>query len=387
MLKRQLHILLIENNPADREMIRIQLQQRDIHSLSETAPQLDYADRLSQGLDRLRRGDIDVVLLDLRLPDSCGVDTLRHVRDQAPNVPVIVLTGADVEQEAIQAIELGAEDYLVKTQVDSHGLNRSLQYARERTERREMEIVLEARHEDLRIAREIQFKLYPRMPMTIDGIMIDARCHPAESVGGDYFDCLSLPGNEIGLVVGDVAGHGLGPALLMAEARACLNTLACTTSDVGEIMTKANTVLSNGMPDNRFITMLMMRIDPITRTLTYANAGHPHGHLINHAGDAMAVMKTSDCPVGVAPNTVYCESDPIQLDTDDVIVAVTDGVLEAAAPNDEIFGLDRLLEIVRTHREQTPRQIIDQLYRSVRDHMATAPSIDDITAMVVKMTD
>ncbi len=120
-------VLLVEDNPGDARLIWEMLAEA-----KGTRFDLQYASRLSAGLERLAAGGIDVVLLDLSLPDSQGLDTFARVQAQAPQVPVIVLTGLDDETLAIKAVREGAQDYLVKGQVDSHLLARAIRYALER---------------------------------------------------------------------------------------------------------------------------------------------------------------------------------------------------------------------------------------------------------------
>ena len=122
-----LKILLIEDNPGDARLIREMLSE-----IQETAYELEIVDRLSPGIERLAKGDIDIVLLDLSLPDSFGLDTCKRVHRSAPDVVVIVLTGLDDVKIGAEAVKEGAQDYLVKGKVDSMLLERSMRYAIER---------------------------------------------------------------------------------------------------------------------------------------------------------------------------------------------------------------------------------------------------------------
>jgi DNA-binding response OmpR family regulator len=122
-----LRVLLIEDNPADARMIQEMLK-----GLKEGVPELTTADRLSTGIETLARGGQDAVLLDLSLPDSQGFDTFLKVREQAGTVPIVLLTGLDDEVFAVRAVKEGAQDYLIKGQVDGHLLSRAIRYAIER---------------------------------------------------------------------------------------------------------------------------------------------------------------------------------------------------------------------------------------------------------------
>lgn len=127
MNDRPIRVLLIEDNPGDARLIREALAAGD-HSRFE----LTHADRLATGLARLAQGDMDVVLLDLSLPDSQGLEALGKTHAQTPDVPIVVLTGLEDERLAIKGMQAGAQDYLVKGQADGRLLTRSLRYAIER---------------------------------------------------------------------------------------------------------------------------------------------------------------------------------------------------------------------------------------------------------------
>src|SRR5689334_11755030 len=127
-------VLLIDDDAEDAS-----LAQELLTDVPQTSFSLECAERLSSGLERLRGGGFDVVLLDLALPDSQGLETVLQTRDQAPAVPVVVLTGRDDENLALQAVQAGTQDYLIKGQADQHALVRSLRYAVERTRRRRAE--------------------------------------------------------------------------------------------------------------------------------------------------------------------------------------------------------------------------------------------------------
>jgi DNA-binding NtrC family response regulator len=119
--------LLIEDNPEDARLIREMLSE-----VVDGQFELEYSEELSAGLERMAGGGIDVVLLDLSLPDSRGLDTFIRVHGQAPDMPFVLLTGLDDEALAVRAVKMGAQDYLVKGRVDGNLLVRSMRYAIER---------------------------------------------------------------------------------------------------------------------------------------------------------------------------------------------------------------------------------------------------------------
>jgi signal transduction histidine kinase len=140
----EMRVLLVEDNNDDAVLIEA--------TLSATSIEIERAERLSTGLEQLAKGEIDAVLLDLSLPDGYGIDSIGHVRSHAPRVPIVVLTGLDDEEAAVKAVERGAQDYLVKGQVNAHWLARSLRYA---IQRHKAEERLKERNQELLVLRRI----------------------------------------------------------------------------------------------------------------------------------------------------------------------------------------------------------------------------------------
>src|SRR5262249_15400082 len=149
-------------------------------------------DRLAPGLNQLALGGIDIVLLDLSLPDSHGLDTFQRVHAVAPRVPVVLLSGLDDEDLAIQAVQKGAEGCLAKTHMEAGLWARTIRSAIERTRRRLAEHRLRSTELKLRMARQIQQKLFPAGPPVLPGFDIGGGSFCAEATGGDYFDYLPM---------------------------------------------------------------------------------------------------------------------------------------------------------------------------------------------------
>ncbi|MCI0455517.1 MAG: SpoIIE family protein phosphatase [Gemmataceae bacterium] len=377
---RQVHVLLIEDNRGDARLI-----QEYLAEVEGIVFRVECAERVATGLERLVHGGIDVVLLDLSLPDARGLDTFVRLHAEHPNVPVVVLTGFNDEVLAVKAVQEGAEDYLVKGYVNSNLLARSLRYAIERTRRRQAERALRQTHEQLDAARAIQQRLFPAAAPAVPGLEVAGISFPAEATGGDYYDYIPMLDGQVGVVIGDVAGHGFGPALMMASTRAYLRALAQTNDDVGDILTLTNRVLTPDVGDDRFVTLLLVRFDPISRSLLYGNAGHPSGYILDAQGHLKRPLDSMEIPLGVMPDWRFPASDPIPLAAGDVVVLLTDGVVEARAPDGSGFGTQRVFDIVRLYRRDPPRQIVTNLYHAVRAFSQNLPQLDDITAVVIKV--
>jgi serine phosphatase RsbU (regulator of sigma subunit) len=299
-------------------------------------------------------------------------------------VPTVLLSGLDDETLAIKAVQRGAEDYLVKGHMDANGLVRAIRYAIERTRRRHAEQALRATEVKLRMARQIQQKLFPAAAPFLAGYDIAGGSFCAEATGGDYFDYIPMCGGGLGIVVADVSGHGFGPALLMASTRAYLRALAQTHSSVADILTLANQFLSEEMPEDCFVTLLLARLDP-PAGLVYSSAGHTTGYILDAAGSVKTLLESTGFPLGIDPEGEFLNSPVLRLEPGELVLIFTDGIVEARAATDEHFGLARALDVVLHHRDRPACEIITELYLAVRDFCRDKSPLDDVTAVVIKV--
>ncbi len=381
MTGKTIPVLLIEDNPGDARLCRERLAEAgDVRFELTTVP------CLHEGLDRLRAESFAVVLLDLSLPDSHGLDTFHAVRAETTAVPVVVLTGLDDTVTALRAVDGGAQDYLVKNDVTAARLIHTLHHA---ISRHRAHSWLLGRHraneQELSIAEQIQQRLLPRQAPELPGLDIHGATYPAARTGGDYFDYLKLPGGSVGIIVGDVTGHGVGPGLLMAATRAYLRAFARTSDDIGEILRQTNEQLV-GDTDDRPVTLVLARLDAAARQLCHSSAGHRAGYVLSASGAVREQLLATDQALGMDCEGRFAPAPPIRLQPGDLVLLLTDGILEAGMPARRPFGEERALEFVRAHRHESARAIVEGLYAAVRRWEGTLPQGDDITAVVIKVS-
>lgn len=269
--------------------------------------------------------------------------------------------------------------------VDLHGERRVIGFIRDVTARKLAERELRKNEEQFAAAREIQQGLFPMAPPVLSGFDIAGVSLPADAAGGDYFDYLPMTHGRWGVIVGDVTGHGLGPALLAAETRAYFRVLIRHSDDLQNTFALANRVLAEDTGGERFITVILLRLDPGTRTLVYANAGHPPGYVLGADGEIKMPLKRTGIALGLFPNASFRAGVEIQLTPGDLVLLLTDGVSETMSPDDEMFGMDRTVNFVRKNRFRPARDIVRGLCRSLKDFRHDAPQSDDVTLMVIKV--
>ncbi len=237
----------------------------------------------------------------------------------------------------------------------------------------------------LQSAQKIQEALLPKRSPSLAGLDIAGISYPAAFAGGDMYDYLDLMGGNLGIVIGDVSGHGIAAALLMTATQAFLRSLAHTCSTLGEMMTRVNQYVADETEGDSFVTLALIRFDPRTRTVTYANAGHPPGLVLSPDGHVRRELTSNALPLGIIRYADFPVPDPVVLFPGEILVLVTDGILEAVSPEEEPFDSEGMLEVIRAARGRPAAEILDALYRAVVRHTGTEVSRDDLTAVVMKL--
>jgi len=234
-------------------------------------------------------------------------------------------------------------------------------------------------------AQRIQKFLLPHASPNLHGFDIAGACHPAKFAAGDYFDYLPLPDDGLGLVVADVSGHGFASALLTASVQSSLRALVDVRSDVDGILQHMNRQLLDQEDESQFVTVLFAQIDVVSRRLTYINAGHPAGYVLDSAGEVKHVLSSTSPALGLFPDAEFVWHTDIVLQPGDLLLLLTDGTLETFSPESLPFGIERTLAVVREHRHLPAQEIVQALYREILSYCRCSYPHDDLTSVVAKV--
>ncbi|UCD94268.1 MAG: SpoIIE family protein phosphatase [Candidatus Zixiibacteriota bacterium] len=236
----------------------------------------------------------------------------------------------------------------------------------------------------LSLAREVQQRFY-KVNASVPGFDIAGAAYPADETGGDYFDFVTMPDGCLLIAVGDVSGHGINAALVMAETRAYVRSYAKTSSDVAWVMHQVNQALTPDLDEGDYVTLLLCRLDPQKRTVTFASAGHVPAYLLDANGEVCTVLGGTGHPLGLFMDSEFSSGEVSLSDSGQVLLLPTDGVTDSRSADEEPYGIERALKYVGTHRKKSARAIVKGLYRAARAHEGNQPQWDDITAVVVKV--
>ena len=369
-------ILIVDDVKANVDMLV-----EALHDEYKLSVALDGGNALRQA----EKNPPDLVLLDIVMPGIDGYEVCRRLREseQTREIPIMFLSSLEDVQDKARGFEMGGNDYLTKPfeMLEVKARVRSLLKAKAYAD-----AVREAMERDLSIAREIQMGILPAdfSPCT-DGTGLDifAVMEPAKQVGGDLYEVLRVDDDHVVVVIGDVSGKGIPAALFMAVTVTLIRSMARQLLRPEEILSRLNDELAAQNPRGMFVTVACLVIDLRTGRVTGASAGHNALLLVRPTGALQPVFPSSGMVAGLFPDRPIT-SESLQLKAGDTLVMFTDGVTDAANPDQESFGDDRLMDCLANDLKGSARDTVEKVAGAVRAFSAGAPQFDDITILAVR---
>ena len=239
--------------------------------------------------------------------------------------------------------------------------------------------------QSLAIAKDIQQKLLPREAPRLEHFDVACWHRACDAIGGDYCDFLRLRDGRMLVSFGDVSGHGVGPALVSCATRAMLRALASINDDIEGVMRTVNVLMTEDLPDNRFVTALIGVLDDERGELAYCSAGQAPLLWVHGADGAVDVLAADGIPVGILSDYERFPQQRIALAAGDLFVLLTDGFYEWADGEGRQFGIERVIEICRRERAGTASAVLEAIRAAVTSFGETKQA-DDLTAILIKRT-
>jgi len=287
--------------------------------------------------------------------------------------------------EVIGAINLESDQIGAFAIASQHLLENLASYAAislDRTKINRELIEAQAAERELEIAHDIQRNLLPRGAPEFEGYDIAGLNVPSTSVGGDYFDFLSLTQSDLGIVIADVAGKGVPAGLVMSGLRAALRARVETVYSIRNVMAELNKFLHASTGAERFVTAFYGVLNRLTGRFTYVNAGH-NPPLLLHADGRAVKLQTGGPLLGVLEDAAYFEANA-DLEPGAILVMYTDGIVEAGGEEGEEFGDQRVELLVRQRAGESARVIAETIEREAKKYHRNHGDLDDRTVIVVK---
>jgi serine phosphatase RsbU (regulator of sigma subunit)/integral membrane sensor domain MASE1 len=236
---------------------------------------------------------------------------------------------------------------------------------------------------ELELASQIQKEFLSKISPDFEGFELAARCIPSVGAAGDFYDMFLMKDGQLAIVVGDVAGHGVGPALITSSARSRIRSLKDYHVNAAELLAAVNQGLCEDTGDSRFITLFLAVCDPSTGIINWSSAGHsalfisPDGEITN--------LQACGLPLGIIDDTEFDQGERVQLVSGATLVVLTDGFSEAQNENRELFGGERVTDTLVRMRHRSPNEIADELINEVYQFCEPTRPYDDLTIVIAKL--
>jgi len=246
-------------------------------------------------------------------------------------------------------------------------------------------ILAKEQEREMQIAKNIQLGLLPTRTPDLPGLSMAGICVPAKQVGGDYYDFLERDSDSVDLVIADVSGHTVGAALLMAETRTFIRSRVHNIESPKKMMWALNNFFYNDLTHSElFITMFYLQYNSRSKVISYANAGHSRPIILRGATENFEWLDAEGLILGVKKEVSY-EEKRGTLEKGDVLFLYTDGIIEATNRDDELFGEERLLALLKEFRSLTPSDILKNILDEVRIFGGSQSFADDVSMVVMKI--
>jgi hypothetical protein len=236
-------------------------------------------------------------------------------------------------------------------------------------------------HSELQAGRVVQRAMNPERTPMVPGWNVWLFTRPANEVGGDLVDFMNLNSDRFGITVGDVAGKGLGAALLMVKIQATLRALAPDYESLKKLARKVNEILTRDSTPSRFASLIFVHFSSKSGELRYINAGHMPPLVIRSSG--VREMEKGEPALGLAPKTIYTEHE-LRLSRGETLVLYSDGVIEAQNPQGEFFGIDRFKALCEKLGTATPQTVGERIISEVELFAAGARGNDDLSLAILQ---
>jgi serine phosphatase RsbU (regulator of sigma subunit) len=333
---------------------------------------------------------VDCVLLDLKLPDAEGLETVTRLRERAPEIPLIVLTGLNDEAAGVDAVDAGAQDYLVKGEVDGAQLARAIRYAIVRRQAADAQQQLRLADVQAREVARLERGLAPRPLIGENSVWIAAHYRSGRNralLGGDFFDVAETPDGRLRVLIGDVCGHGPDEAAIGVCLRAAWRALAVAEVNSGLVAAALERILEHEREiPLLFTTLCMFEIELASSTALMVLAGHPAPLLIDGASVSTISRVGGGPPIGLGHGS--WSPARVQLPDRWAMLLYTDGITEGRVGRDaERLGADGLQQLLAEHIQAHPawRDHPDELLAQLvaRAEQLNGGELTDDVAMVL----
>ncbi|MGM0508359.1 MAG: SpoIIE family protein phosphatase [Fusobacteriota bacterium] len=362
-------------------------------------------------LEKLEQIDPDLIIVDYEMPKMNGLEFIEEFEPKKREIPVIMLTTVEDLDLAMNAIRMGASDFLnkpfkpanllhvINKVVRENKLKKQNEELFKKIERRERELKKKNKkllalndelNNELELASELQKKIMIKGTPEIKGFDFATKYLPSRNIGGDFLDIIKMKNNYYGLIFSDISGHGIPAALLTTMFKVYFNMYTDEIISPSEAMEILNDEVEMNFPNGKFVSSFYMVIDEKTSEIKYCKAAQEAGILLKKDG-SIEMLETQGQVLGLCSTDLFPEQrlfseKTLNLKKGEKIILYTDGIIEAVNNEDEFYGLDRLKLLLHKKKDESANNLLDSIYEDLIVFLDGSPVTDDLTLMVIEKT-
>ncbi len=402
-------ILIVDDDEAGREALRRHLKHKGFSTL--------IAGDAPSAMESVSAHHPDLVLLDVMMPQISGMDLLTQLREQydETQLPVIMTTALNQSHEIVEAMRLGANDYVTKpldfavvlariqtqlklkqTVAQVLALERDLSQRNDELQQanRELSEATDRTRQELEAAAKVQGAFLPTAPPVVGSLKFAWAFRPCAELAGDALNVFAFDAQNVGLYVLDASGHGVPAALLAISATRLLSLSdgsdsilidACPQgsrpADPAQVAEHLNRKLAWNPAAAQFLTIFYAVLNATTQEFTYVSAGHPGAIRVDDKGNSQ-LLEGTDLPIGIGESY---QQHSIRLEPGDRVYLYSDGITEAMNADRAQLGVERLQKIIEEKSDLPLQESIDGILRQVEAWTGDSPARDDISILAVEL--
>lgn len=374
-------ILVVDDELNNIKAISRLLMLNDYHLLSCSSG--------AECLEMIPSNKIDLVLMDIMMPDMDGHETCAHLRELAPKMPVIMMTALMDDAAMKNSFHSGAVDFIRKPINETELLARIGNMLKIKdAEKKVVEFNMTIK-DDLAIGAEVQSFLLPDWVVANKHLTVSSAYEASQTVSGDLYDVIAVDDTRSVFYVGDISGHGVQSALLMTAVEAVIKMLVKSGDQhitPSTILNNLNSTVSENLFTSKYMTILMGVYNASNGCYRYFNAGHPPIIEYNlQTGNVCAIEDSGSIPIGWMPDVDYLENDENQiiLAHDCLYLLYTDGLFECADAHGKMIGLDGILELLRNIHGKVDKINLPYVLKGELEDRGYELKTDDFTLLSI----
>lgn len=375
------HKILVVDDEPDLEPLVLQRMRKEIRSKTY---EFAFAGNGVEALDQLNTDeDIDIVLSDINMPKMDGLTLLEQIPSVNPNIRSVIVSAYGDMKNIRLAMNRGAFDFVTKP-IDFSDLKTTIERTAKHLELWREALAardkLTSIRNELSIADKMQQSILPRIFPKGQNFKLAGTMLPARNVGGDFFDIINCGDNKFGIVIADVSDKGVPAAMFMMSSRTLMKGSAIGNKDPADVLQEVNSLLIDDNKTGMFVTVFYCVVNPNNGRITFSNGGHNPPLVVKPDGSSMFLSTESGVALGMFGDIDF-KTQNYTLQPNERVVFYTDGVTEAMNAEDNLFGNNRLKEVVKNNRDLNIEYFNQAIVNAVNEFSHGVPQTDDITCI------